>query len=215
MANFTTDHRVLTYQWELAQIMVKAHVLLPRNFLMALVAFGSLIAVMDIILLVAAETGRIDFLAFCANDMTGVADQILMRTVECEIRVCAMVKLRISPAPDDVAVLTFFAVQLIVCIVGAVAAIAITWLGITFFGYFVIDSMAVVATHPAVPFFEFVLGVPAMLKKRFIPAPLLVTGFAIITKPVAVNVSYRMTIHAILWCILVFLIDVTGITSYS
>ena len=56
--------------------MVEADIVQPGNLLVALVALGSLFALIDIVLLVTAVTIRIDLLGFCTEGMAGFAGQI-------------------------------------------------------------------------------------------------------------------------------------------
>ena len=126
MAGFTTDCGMLADERETAQIMVESNFFLPGNFIVTLVALGALFIFMNIVLFVAVVTSGINFLCFSTNCMTCLADQVFMRTVEREIGVCVVVKFCILPSSDDMTVLAFFTVQLVMNIIGTMAAVTIT-----------------------------------------------------------------------------------------
>jgi hypothetical protein len=75
--------------------------------------------------------------------------------------------------------------------------------------------MTVIATWLAVFVFEFVCGIPVVVENRLIPGFLLVAGCAVFSESVAMNVSYRMTIHATRRSIFVFLAEVARVASHS
>lgn len=127
MAGFTTDCGMLADEREAAQIMVESNFFLPGNFIVTLPTLGALLFLMNIVLFVTAVTGGINFLCFSANRMTCLADQIFMRAVEREIGVCVVVKFCVLPSSDDMTVLAFFTVQLVMNIIGTMAAVTITW----------------------------------------------------------------------------------------
>ena len=93
---------------------------------MALIALVALVILVNIVLLVAAVTGSINFLGAGTDQVTCLADQVFMRTVEREIGVCVVVKFCILPSSDDMTVLAFFSVQLVMNIIGTMAAVTIT-----------------------------------------------------------------------------------------
>ena len=105
--------------------MVKADILQPGDFAVALIAFVSLFAFVGVVLFVAAVAVGVDFLGFGAEGVTGLAGEVVMRAVEREIRIRAVIEFRVRPAPDDMTILAFLAVQAIMRIVGAMAAIAL------------------------------------------------------------------------------------------
>ncbi len=55
--------------------------------------------------------------------MTGLASQIVMCAVKRKIGICAMIKLRVRPASDYMAILAFFTIQAVMRVVGTMAAI--------------------------------------------------------------------------------------------
>ena len=111
---------------ETAQIMVESNFFLPGNFIVTLAALGALLILMNIVLFVTAVTGGINFFCFSANGMTCFTDQLFMRAVECEISVCVVIKFCILPSRDDMTVLAFFTVQLVMNIICTMAAVTIT-----------------------------------------------------------------------------------------
>lgn len=58
--------------------------------------------------------------------MTCLADQVFMRAVEREIGVCVVIKFCVLPSRDDMTILAFFTVQLVMNIIGTMAAITIS-----------------------------------------------------------------------------------------
>lgn len=97
MAGLTTERSVLAYERETAQIMVKSNLFLPGNFVVALAALFTLLIFVNIVLLVAAVTGGINFLGFGADRMACLANQAFMRTNECKIGVCVVVEFSVRP----------------------------------------------------------------------------------------------------------------------
>ena len=61
---------------------------------------------------------------------------------------------------------------------------------------------------------EFVFGIPVMIENRLVPAFLLVTGITVIAEPIGMNIPDRMAVHTLLGGILVFRLEVAGITGY-
>ena len=74
--------------------------------------------------------------------------------------------------------------------------------------------MTVVTGLLAVFVLEFVFGVLVMIENCLLPAFLLVTDFTGITKSVGMNIPDRMAVHTLLGCILVFRLEVAGITGH-
>jgi hypothetical protein len=72
--------------------MVEANMFQPGNFFMALVAFDSLLALMDVVLLMAAVAVGIYFLGAGAEVVAGLAGQAVVGAVEREIGICAMIE---------------------------------------------------------------------------------------------------------------------------
>lgn len=214
MAGFTAEHGMLAYEREFTQIMVKSHRVLPGDLAVALFTLDALSFLVGIVLFMATVTGGIDFLGFGTNRMTGLAYQVLMRAVKCEIGVCVVVEFRIPPAFNDMAIPAFFTVLLIVNIVRPMTAVTIAWLFVSFAGNLVIVGVAVITALPAVFFFEFVAGVPVMLESRFVPGFFLVAACAVFAEPFGMYVSYCVAIEAALWCIFVCLIIMAGVTGY-
>ena len=62
--------------------------------------------------------------------------------------------------------------------------------------------------------FEFIPGIPVMIKNRTIPAFLVVTGFTITAKPAGVNIPDRMAIHTLFGGIFVYAFKVAGVTGH-
>ena len=214
MAGLAAEYSMLADEWKTAQVMVESNFMWPGNFIMALVTFVALLIFMDIVLFVAAVTDRINFFGFGANCMTCLACQIFVRAVECEIGVCIVVKFCIDPSSDDMTVLAFFTIQLVMNIIGTMAAVTVTRFFVAFFRNLVIVRMTVIAGLPTVSSFEFVFGIPVMVENRLIPALLLMAACTFIAEAVVMNIPYRMAIDALRWSIFVFLVDVAGIASY-
>ena len=61
---------------------------------------------------------------------------------------------------------------------------------------------------------ELVFGIPVMIENRLIPAFLLVTVFTVIAEPIGMNIPDRMAVHTLLGSILVFRLEVAGITVH-
>lgn len=74
--------------------------------------------------------------------------------------------------------------------------------------------MTVITGLLAVLVLEFVFGVPVMIEFCLIPAFFLVTVVTGIAEPAGVNIPDRMTIHTPLGSILVFRLQVTGVTGH-
>lgn len=110
MAGFAAEHGMLAYERKFTQIMVKSNRVLPVDLAVALFTLDALSFLVGIVLFVATVTGGIDFFGFGANRMTGLAYQVLMRAVKCEIGVCVVVEFRIPPAFNDMAIPAFFTV---------------------------------------------------------------------------------------------------------
>ena len=126
MTGFTTECGVLAYERETAQIVIESNFFPPGNFIVTLSALASLFFFMSIVLFVAAVTGAINFFCFSTNGVTGLAHQIFMRAVEREIGICIVVKFSILPSRNDITILAFFTVQLIMNIICTMAAITIS-----------------------------------------------------------------------------------------
>lgn len=61
---------------------------------------------------------------------------------------------------------------------------------------------------------EFVFGIPIVVEDCPVPAFLLVAGLAVITEPFGMNIPDRVAIYTLLWRILVFALQMTGITGH-
>lgn len=164
MTAFAAERRMLSYQWEAAQVMIKADLCLPGNFVMTLVTSLALFILVSVVLPVTAVTVGINFLCFCADQVTCLAGEIAMRTIECEVGVCIVVKFGILPCRDDVTVLAFFPVQLVMNIIGTMAAVTVARSFIKLFRNPVVFCMTVVTALPTMLAFEFVPGIPVMIE---------------------------------------------------
>jgi len=90
--------------------MIESNVLLPGLFIVALIALVALIIFVNIVLLVTAVTVGINFLGPGTDQVTCLANQVLMRAVERKIGVCIMVKFCILPSGDGMTVLALFTI---------------------------------------------------------------------------------------------------------
>jgi len=124
MAGFAAGGGMLADQGIVGQIMIETHILKPGDFAMALVTLFSLFAVVRIVLLVATEAGGIDLLTVGAECMACLAGENVMRAVQREIGVGAVIELGMRPAPGDMATLAFVAVQSVVRIIVTMTAVA-------------------------------------------------------------------------------------------
>jgi hypothetical protein len=136
-----------------------------------------------------------------------------MPALEREIGFSVMIKGRDIPSFGGVTILTLLAIRSIVYVVITMTAITVTW-NSTFFRNFVIDRMTVITGLLAVLPVELIFGIPVMIKNRLIPAFLLVTAFTGIAKSVGMNIPDRMTVHALPGGVLVFRLEVAGITGH-
>jgi hypothetical protein len=82
----------------------------------------------------AAVAVGIYFLGAGAEVVAGLAGQAVVGAVEREIGIRAMIEFRVSPSPDDVAVLAFLAIQLVMRIVVAMATVAVAYRVFLFLG---------------------------------------------------------------------------------
>lgn len=117
---------MLADQREIGQIVIKADILQPGNFAVTLIAFDALLALVHVVLFVTAVAGGVNFLGFGTEGVTGLARQAVVRAMEREIGISPMIEFCVRPAPDDMAILAFLAVQAVMRIVGTMAAVAIS-----------------------------------------------------------------------------------------
>lgn len=213
MAAFTTRHRMLANQWKCAQVVVVTDVLQPGGFLVAVIAMRPQVLLMGIVLLVTAVTSGIDFLCFGSQYMAGVANQVLVRTIEREIGIGIVIEFGLLPSSDDMAFLTLLAVQSLVLIVGTMAVVATTSL-VFLFRCLVASRVAGIAGSATVFAFERIIRIAVMIEAGFIPGLLAVAGFAFFTESVGMDVSYRVAVDALPGSILVCPLDMTGVTGH-
>jgi hypothetical protein len=125
MTGFTTVRGMLANQWKTSQVMIKANLVLPGNLIVTLATFGTLVFLVNIVLLMAAVTGGIDVLGFITGKMAGRAHQFFVCAPQREVGLSVMIKGRDVPAFGGVTILALRAVSLVVDVVSAVAAIAV------------------------------------------------------------------------------------------
>ncbi len=92
MTGFTADRGMLPNQREVTDVMIKLNLVLPGNLIVTLAALGALFLLVDIIQLVAAITGGVDFLAFGTGKVAGRAQQFFMPPLEREVGFNIMIK---------------------------------------------------------------------------------------------------------------------------
>jgi len=92
MTGFTTGRVMLTNQWENTQVMVKAYLVLPRNLIVTLATLGALFFLVDIVRLMAAITGGIDFPGFITGKVASLAHQFFVSTLQREVGFIVMIK---------------------------------------------------------------------------------------------------------------------------
>jgi len=106
--------------------MIKANLVLPGNLIVTLATLGALVFLVDIVRLMATVTGGIDFPVFITGKMASRAHQFFMSTLQREIGFSVMIKGRDIPSFGCVTILALLAVGLVVNVVSAMAAVAVT-----------------------------------------------------------------------------------------
>jgi hypothetical protein len=106
--------------------MIKTNLVLPGNLIVTLVALGTLVFLVDIVRLVAAITGGIDFPVFITGKMTSRTHQFFMSTLQREIGFSVVIKGRDIPSFGCVTILALLAVGLVVNVVSAMATVTVT-----------------------------------------------------------------------------------------
>jgi hypothetical protein len=74
--------------------------------------------------------------------------------------------------------------------------------------------MAGIAGLPEMSAAQRVIGITVVVESRLVPFFRLMTLIAFITEAIRVDVSYRVTSDALFWCVLVFTLDVAGVTGH-
>ena len=207
MTGFAADRGMLTNQREYTDVMVKANLVLPGNFIVTLAALGSLFFLVDIIRFVTAVAGGVDFPGFSAGEVASRTQQLLMPALEREVGFSVMIKGRDIPSFGGVTILALLAIRSMVYVVITMTAITVTWIS-AFFRNLVIDRMTVITGLLVVLTVELIFGIPVMIENRLIPAFLLVTIFTGIAKPVGMSVSDRMAVNTLLGGVFVFRLQV-------
>ena len=132
MTGFTTGRVMLANQWENTQVMVKAYLVLPRNLIVTLATLGALFFLVDIVQLMAAVTGGIDFPGFITGKVASLAHQFFMSTLQREVGFSVMIKGRDIPSSGCVTILTLLAIPPLVNVVSAMAAVTVSRLSAIF-----------------------------------------------------------------------------------
>jgi len=126
MTGFTAGRGMLTNQRENTDVMVKPNFVLPGNLVVTLAALGALFFLVDIIRLVAAVTGCVDFPGFGAGKVAGRAPQLFMPAFKREVGFSVMIKGRDIPSLGGVAILALLAIRAVVNVVSTMTAITAT-----------------------------------------------------------------------------------------
>jgi hypothetical protein len=106
--------------------MIKANLVLPGNFVVTLITLGTLVFLVDIVLLMAAVTGGIDCPGFITGKVTSRAHQFFMATLQREVGFSVVIEGRDIPSSGCVTILALLAISLVVNVVSAVAAVTVT-----------------------------------------------------------------------------------------
>lgn len=144
--------------------MIETNPVLPGNIIVTVIAAGALVTLVHIILFMAAVTVFFDFFGLGAKPMTCLAYQTFMCALEREFSACAVIKFDIPPTSRNMAVLALFTVQLVMYIIGAMAAVTVTRIVVMFFRNLVIVRMASIAGLPLVLSLELVSGILIMIE---------------------------------------------------
>jgi hypothetical protein len=169
-----------------------------------------LLAFMYIISLMAAVTfdGEILFVEHAL--VTGCANQFLVFSLERKRGASAVIKPCDFPAVLFMAGVTFLSVASPVIVVMPVAAVTF------FFGFFIAQCFCMTSLAGNILVFscQFELGFPVMIEFGFVPVAgvvAILTFFAIAS---LVNIIQVVAGMAVLWCFLVFIINVATVAHY-
>ena len=119
MAFFAGHRGVQAKQGEAGQVMIENNTVAPAGHLMAALTLLAFLSVVNIIRLVAAETGDRQVFIVNVAAMAGVAQQLLMLALQWKVGVVLVIEATFFPLLLVVTGLTFFAVTAMVRIVVA------------------------------------------------------------------------------------------------
>jgi len=206
VAALARHRRVQSDQRKFCEAVIERNFFRPAGFVVAALAFITLLAFVNIIIAVTGNAGHRQFLGFNISPMAAFTRQVFVFPFQRKFGVFGMIKFGIFPFLFVVTLLTLITVFAFVNIVSAMAIDA----GGAELGFKFALFMAAVAIGGGVAAPQRKMRIAVVIETHRLPAFFAVTFFAISTVLTAMNIVNGVTANASLRCIFKSLRGVTG-----